>query len=472
MSALRLLNRGRLIYGGSPPRFMRLTDAGATNLNDLLAGRSRYTGSALGERLVDAGIVPPDRPDPDADLSSFTVVIPHFNDPDAAITTLTALSARITEPDAQPMTVIVVDDGSEPRHRAELALQIDLLDSPDLDIRLEVGDTNRGPAAARNAGTKSHAEEVTVFVDSGVTITRASLESLVGWTTVASAVGPRVVSMGRAGAVGRFEHSNSALDMNSVSHLSDQAKPQLVGPARTVRYLPTAVLAIRTDALRDIGGFDESMRTGEDVDLTWRLADAGHRVVFDPAIVADHEPRSSVRAFVQQRYGYGRSGAPLGQRHGTAIAPAVARVPLLAAVAAFLFAPAKSGVAVGAVAGLFDAAETARRFTAMTGGYPSAGALGATESVKFNMAVARWWVRASLRAWWPLTMIAMVQPFSARLRARAAGVLALRLADFAATVGVSNIPMAVADEVAYGAGLWTGAIHSRSPRALLPRILN
>ena len=472
MPSLRLLNGGRLLYGGSPPRFMRLTDAGAASLRDLLAGRAQRSGSPLGERLIDAGIMPPERPDLDASVPTFTVVIPHFNDPDAAIATLTALSSSIAEIDQQPLTVIVVDDGSEPRHRAELALQIDLLALPALDIRLEVCETNGGPATARNTGTMPDAAEVSVFVDSGVRITRQSVEALVRWTSQVSAVGPRVVSMGRDGAVGRFEHSNSALDMNSVSHLSDGTEPQLVGPSRTVRYLPTAVLVIRNDVLQDVGGFDESMRTGEDVDLTWRLAEAGHRVVFDPSIVADHEPRSSVRAFIQQRYGYGRSGAPLGERHGATIAPAVARWPLLAAVAAFFFAPAKAGAAVGVLAGVSDAAETARRFAAMTGGYPTAGALGAAQSVTFNAAVARWWVRASMRAWWPLTAIAIVQPLSARLRSRATVVLALRIADLAATAGVPNVPLAVVDEVAYGAGLWTGAIRSRSARALLPRILN
>ena len=49
-----------------------------------------------------------------------------------------------------------------------------------------------------------------------------------------------------------------------------------------VAYVPTAALLVRRAALGD--GFDESLRNGEDVDLVWRLIEAGWRVRYEPAV--------------------------------------------------------------------------------------------------------------------------------------------------------------------------------------------
>ena len=47
--------------------------------------------------------------------------------------------------------------------------------------------------------------------------------------------------------------------------------------------MPTAALVVRRAVLED--GLDTALRYGEDVDLVWRLHDAGWRVRYDPAVV-------------------------------------------------------------------------------------------------------------------------------------------------------------------------------------------
>ena len=49
----------------------------------------------------------------------------------------------------------------------------------------------------------------------------------------------------------------------------------------------------RTHVVRELGGFDEAMRLGEDVDLVWRVAAAGHRCRYEPTSVVHHEPRGT-----------------------------------------------------------------------------------------------------------------------------------------------------------------------------------
>ena len=83
-----------------------------------------------------------------------------------------------------------------------------------------------------------------------------------------------------------------------------------MGPGRKVAYVPSAALVVRRGAL-PVDPFDAALRYGEDVDLIWRLQDAGWRVRYEPDVVVYHEERDRVR----RRFRYGTSAAPLASRH-------------------------------------------------------------------------------------------------------------------------------------------------------------
>ena len=56
-------------------------------------------------------------------------------------------------------------------------------------------------------------------------------------------------------------------------------------------HLPGCNLAIRKAALNAIGGFREHYRTaGDDVDICWRLRDAGGHLRFMPGAMVWHSP--------------------------------------------------------------------------------------------------------------------------------------------------------------------------------------
>lgn len=77
-------------------------------------------------------------------------------------------------------------------------------------------------------------------------------------------------------------------------------------------HLPGCNMAFRRSALLAINGFDARFRVaGDDVDLCWRLQQAGWKLGFSPASVVWHRRRSSVRAYLRQQRGYGRAEAML-----------------------------------------------------------------------------------------------------------------------------------------------------------------
>ena len=94
-------------------------------------------------------------------------------------------------------------------------------------------------------------------------------------------------------------------------------------PGSPVPYVPTAALVVRRAALEELGGFDEALSVGEDVDFVWRLVAAGWTVRYEPRAVVRHPIRPGWSAWLKQRYRYGTSAAPLARRHDEAVAPAV-----------------------------------------------------------------------------------------------------------------------------------------------------
>jgi len=69
-------------------------------------------------------------------------------------------------------------------------------------------------------------------------------------------------------------------------------------------------------ALAKIGGFDPQFTSaGDDVDICWRLLDAGFKLGFSPAAFVWHFRRNTVKAYYGQQRGYGRAEAMLYPRY-------------------------------------------------------------------------------------------------------------------------------------------------------------
>jgi GT2 family glycosyltransferase len=72
-------------------------------------------------------------------------------------------------------------------------------------------------------------------------------------------------------------------------------------------------LAVRRRMILDLGGFDEALDLGHplpgggDLDILWRVLDAGYEIVYDPAVQARHEHRREVEASVNQILDHHRS---------------------------------------------------------------------------------------------------------------------------------------------------------------------
>ena len=100
---------------------------------------------------------------------------------------------------------------------------------------------------------------------------------------------------------------NSALGLGGASYHEHAAEP---GPAESA-YLGI----MRRDAIRSIGGFDESVLRGEDWEMNFRLREAGHVVWLDPRLKVRYWPRDNWRNLAKQFYSTGVWRAEIIRRH-------------------------------------------------------------------------------------------------------------------------------------------------------------
>ena len=187
-----------------------------------------------------------------------------------------------------------------------------------------------GPSRARNLGIRQAGGELVAFTDSDCLVHPRWLHELTRCfgddPTVAGAGGAQL-SPDDEGAVGlaiqRFFVAISFIGGYTREHARVQE----------VEHNPSCNAAYRRDALVEVGGFDEALYPGEDLDLDVRLRRAGHRLMYNPAAVVRHYRPATLAGFARMMERYGCfSGGVLTRRHG--FFRGICYLPLVTAAAA------------------------------------------------------------------------------------------------------------------------------------------
>lgn len=472
-ASLRTLDDGRVLLGGSPLALLRFT---APITLDAVSNPSVI------DRLVDTGMAHPDPSTAPFTADDVTVVIAVFGDVKGLSATLAGL-ARMPERTAR---IVVVDDASPDADAVAATVALAGRRSTRLIRRAH----NGGPAAARNTGTEAVTTPLVAYLDAGCCPEPGWLDPLLGhfadpqvalvaprvradpgrWSdgdpTVAGLLapdddrpGPRrrigpVLRRGVRQRIARYEAVRSSLDLG--------ARPARIAPSTRVAYVPTACVVARTDEIRRVGGFDEALRVGEDVDLVWRLA-RDRRLRYEPKGSATHDVRTSPGGWLARRYAYGTSAAPLAARHPGGPVPVRVSGWSAAAWTAVAIGRPAAGVAVAAVStGLL-----VRKLSALEHRVQLALRLAGLG----NLAAGGLLANAVRRTWWPIAVpLAVVGPRPLRRAVVAAFVLP-PLLDWRPASGldpVTWLALCTADDLAYGAGVWAGCVTQATFAPLLP----
>lgn len=223
-------------------------------------------------------------------IPSLSIVIPTYGRPERLDRLLNSLHEQLANsPNRQ---CIVVNDGSRD------AAYADVVERHNGYIDYVALPSNRGPGGARNAGAKRARGEYLVFVDDDCVAEGSWLDRL-------EAILAENPDIDVAGGVTRplFSESPGLLEKSLAAR---RAYPLPVCVGDDLLLMVTACMAVRRKGFERIGGFDETMRTTEDRNLTYRMKQDRAVFFLDWNWSVLHEMSASLRQSVRRFYEYGR----------------------------------------------------------------------------------------------------------------------------------------------------------------------
>jgi glycosyltransferase involved in cell wall biosynthesis len=211
-------------------------------------------------------------------VPTLSIIIPVFN----GSAHLAQCLREVERSQAPVLECIVVDDGSTDDSAAVAAAAGALVLNTS---------GRRGPASARNLGAATARGEVLLFMDADVCVHRETIGRFLA----------------------RFE-ADASIDAIIGSYDDEPADPGFVSQYKNLLHhyvhqngcsesavFWTGCGAIRRDVFEASGGFDGSYSRPciEDIDLGYRLREAGRRIVLDAAIQATHLKRWRLTALLR-----------------------------------------------------------------------------------------------------------------------------------------------------------------------------
>jgi hypothetical protein len=192
--------------------------------------------------------------------------------------------------------VIVVDDGSTDETPAILER---------FPAVRAIRQSNQGLSAARNVGLHAATGSVVAYTDDDCYADPDWLTHLVH-------------QLQRSGAHGVGGPNLSPEDgrLAACVAASPGQPTHVLESDQVAEHIPGCNMAFRTEALLAINGFDPQYRkAGDDVDVCWRLQQAGMWITFAPGAFVWHHRRQNPRAYLKQQAGYGEAEALLRFQH-------------------------------------------------------------------------------------------------------------------------------------------------------------
>jgi glycosyltransferase involved in cell wall biosynthesis len=235
-------------------------------------------------------------------LPAVTVVIPTYNRRSRLGLVLAGLARQTV--DSGSFEVVVIDDGSTDGTGQWVEGQ----DTP-YALRL-VSQSNRGPAAARNAGVSNARTPLVIFLDDDV----VPCVDLVGEHLRMHQAEKDIVVVGPLSSLSSYRQPWVAWEQ---SKLEAQYQAMIRGDyAPTFRQFWTGNASVGRDHVLAVGGFDPSILRGEDVELGYRLRSRGLGFRFNPRAVGMHHCERSLDAWSNAQRSYGKLEVQIFGRFG------------------------------------------------------------------------------------------------------------------------------------------------------------
>ncbi len=261
------------------------------------------------------------------DEIKITVTVVVYNGADHIADCLRSLLAQDFPRDRHE--ILVIDNGSTDGTQ-EIVRQL-CNEHPHLRL---IVNPRRGIAGSRQIALKESAYPFVAFTDADCIAPPFWLSELAEGFARYSLQLPELAAVGGANVPPQQGRFYEALAIFLDSYLGSRGSVQgRRFPAdRPVPHLPTVNVMYHKAAVLAVGGFDVSLgNIGEDQDLSFRLQDAGRRLIYlaKPAVI--HKMRSTLSDWLKNMFVYGRGRMILMRKHPHRIEATTAAPMLLVA---------------------------------------------------------------------------------------------------------------------------------------------
>ncbi|MBN2067701.1 MAG: glycosyltransferase [Candidatus Diapherotrites archaeon] len=212
---------------------------------------------------------------------SASVVVPVHN---GSKTIEACLKSILGQKTGYPYEVIVVDDGSTDS-TAEIVNKFK-------SVKL-VSQRQQGPAVARNNGAKNAKNSIVVFVDSDCIANSNWLQEMLKPLEKESI----------AGVQGRYKSLQKELVARLIQ-LEIEQRHDKMAERKFIDFMGSFSAAYRKRVFMEMKGFDTSfpMASGEDTDLSFRIAKKGYKLFFSPKAIVAHLHPTSFRKYLKVKF--------------------------------------------------------------------------------------------------------------------------------------------------------------------------
>jgi GT2 family glycosyltransferase len=98
--------------------------------------------------------------------------------------------------------------------------------------------------------------------------------------------------------------------------LNPSTQHALIEEERTVEHIPTCNVCFKKEILEKIGLFDEAFVKGQDLELNYRIIQAGYKLFYTPKIQVIHYRKQDIKGFSQQIYKWAKAKIAITKKHG------------------------------------------------------------------------------------------------------------------------------------------------------------
>ena len=225
-----------------------------------------------------------------------SVVVPTYRAPDQLRALLQSIATQAA--DTKLAEVIVVDDGTpdfEPASWEGMTggFALTVLHQSD----------NGGRAVARNAGIRIARGDIVIFLDGDMTVEDGFLQAHADFH----------LQHGSAVAVGAIRWAPEVPDTPFMRYDGSRGVGRFGAGRVPYKCFVTGNSSVPRQVLIDVGAFDETFSTygGEDLELGYRLHQAGHEIFYEPLASSVHHGWKGMQGMRQSMATYGAGSLPL-----------------------------------------------------------------------------------------------------------------------------------------------------------------